>query len=169
MSPVKTILLRQNRNRKENDRIYVKKGGVMTKLKQVLWLISVFILMTVTGCWNRIELNELAVSVVMGIDKKGNQILVSHQIVNPGAIASKGGASSNAAPVTLFQESGSTIQEAVRKMTTKSTRKIYGSQLQILIIGEELAREGLGEVLDHISRDPAFRKDFYVVVARHEG
>lgn len=138
----------------------------MTKLKLVLWLISVFILMTVTGCWNRIELNELAVSVAMGIDKKGNQFLISHQVVNPGAIASKGGASSTDAPITLFQETGSTIQEAVRKLTTKSTRKIYASQLRILIIGEELAREGLGEVLDHISRDHSFRKDFFVVVAR---
>ncbi|MEW9674211.1 Ger(x)C family spore germination protein [Ammoniphilus sp. 3BR4] len=129
-------------------------------------MISVILLMTVTGCWNRVELNELAVSTAMGVDKKGDRISISHQVVNPGAIATKGGASSTAAPVTLFQETGSSVQEVARRITTKSTRKIYAAQLQILIIGEELAKEGLGEVLDHITRDHAYRKDFFVVVAR---
>lgn len=142
------------------------KEGIITERKLISWLISLIILMMVTGCWNRIELNELAVSVAMGMDKKGDQILISHQIVNPGAITTKGGASTSAAPVALFKETGRTVQEADRKMTTKSTRKIYLGQLKILIIGEELAKEGMGEVLDHISRDHNFRNDFSVVVAR---
>lgn len=122
--------------------------------------------MMLTGCWNRRELNELAVTVAMGLDKKGNYILLSQQIVNPGAIASKGGTSPSGAPVTLFQEMGSGVMEAGRKMTTESTRKVYTGQLQMLIISEELARDGLGDILDHISRDHQYRRDFFVVIAR---
>lgn len=102
----------------------------------------------------------------MGLDKKGNKILLSQQIVNPGAITAKGGAASSDAPVTLFQETGNSIQDAGRKMITSSTRKVYTGQLQMLIIGEELAKEGLSDVLDHISRDHQYRKDFFVVIAR---
>lgn len=102
----------------------------------------------------------------MGLDKKGNKILLSQQIVNPGAIAAKGGAASSDAPVALFQETGNSIQDAGRKMITSSTRKVYTGQLQMLIIGEQLAKEGLGNVLDHISRDHQYRKDFFVVIAR---
>ncbi|MBT2700844.1 Ger(x)C family spore germination protein [Bacillus sp. ISL-40] len=127
---------------------------------------SIVILFTLTGCWNRVELNELAVTVAMGLDKKGNQILLSHQIVNPGAIAAKGGAASSDTPVTLFHETGNSLQEAGRRLTTSSTRKVYTGQLQMLIISEELAKEGLSDILDHISRDHQYRRDFFVVIAR---
>nr|WP_281169506.1 Ger(x)C family spore germination protein [Paenibacillus harenae] len=119
-----------------------------------------------TGCWNRRELNELAVSVAIGVDRKGDRMLLTNQILNPGAISGKEGGSSTLAPVTLFQESGGGFQEVHRRMTKVSTRKIYVGQLQMLIFGEEFARKGLGNVLDYISRDHEYRKDFYVVIAR---
>lgn len=120
----------------------------------------------ISGCWNRRELNDLAVSVAIGVDKNGKQIILSNQILNAGAISGKEGGSSFLAPVTLFQEKGDGFQEAARRMTTSSTRKIYVGQMQILIFGEKFARDGVGRVLDHISRDHEYRKDFYVVIAR---
>lgn len=120
----------------------------------------------VTGCWDRRELSELAVSVAIGVDQKGNHILLTNQLLNPGAIAGKEGGASPLAPVTLFQESGGGLQEASRKMTIVSTRKIYVGQIQMVIFGEEFARKGMGKVLDYLSRDHEYRKDFYVVIAR---
>ncbi len=102
----------------------------------------------------------------MGVDKKENKILFSQQVVNPGAITSQGGAASSDAPVTLFQRTGNSIQEAGRAMITSSTRKVYTAQLQMLIIGEELAKEGISDILDHILRDHQYRRDFFVVIAR---
>jgi spore germination protein KC len=128
-----------------------------------------FILCTIliVGCWNRRELNDLAVSVAMGIDKQSEkQILLSDQVLIPEAISGKEGGTSTIAPVVLFQTSGYGIQETARKMTKRSTRKIYVGQLQILIFGEEFAKEGLAKVLDHITRDHEYRRDFYVAVAR---
>ncbi|TFE25983.1 Ger(x)C family spore germination protein [Cohnella luojiensis] len=119
------------------------------------------------GCWNRRELNDLAISVAIGVDKRGNQILLTDQIVDPGAVAGKeGGGATFRAPVSLFQEKGRGIQEAARRMTIESTRKIYVGQLQMLVIGEKLAKEGIGKLLDHISRDHEYRSDFYVIIAR---
>jgi spore germination protein KC len=120
----------------------------------------------VTGCWNRRELNDLAVAVALGVDQKGNKLLLSNQMLNPGAIAGKEGGASPFAPVTLFQTSGGGLQEASRKMTIVSTRKIYVGQIQMIILGEEFARKGVGKVLDYLSRDHEYRKDFYVVIAR---
>ncbi|QYR22792.1 Ger(x)C family spore germination protein [Paenibacillus sp. sptzw28] len=128
-------------------------------------IVSVLCISLLSGCWNRRELNELAVSVAIGVDKAGDQILISNQVLNTGAIAGqKAGAAT--APVTVFQEKGDAFQETARKMTLKSTRKIYVGQMQMLIFGEEFARDGLGKVLDHISRDHEYRKDISVVIAR---
>ncbi|MGO4109026.1 Ger(x)C family spore germination protein [Paenibacillus sp. YAF4_2] len=47
-----------------------------------------------------------------------------------------------------------------------SPRKIYNSHLRILVIQEDLAREGVNDVLDYVSRNHEHRTDFYIVVAR---
>ncbi|KRE53627.1 Ger(x)C family spore germination protein [Paenibacillus sp. Soil522] len=127
--------------------------------------ISVLCMAVVAGCWNRRELNDLAVSVAIGVDQRADKILLSNQILNPEAISGAAGGSSFA-PVTMFQEKGSGFQEAARRMTALSTRKIYVGQMQMLVFGEEFARKGVVNVLDHISRDHEYRKDFYVVIAR---
>ena len=52
-------------------------------------------------------------------------------------------------------------------MTIKSPRRIYAAHLRLFIIGEELAKEeGISQILDLLSRDPEFRTDFYIIVAK---
>lgn len=118
-----------------------------------------------TGCWNMRELNEIAIVVGMGIDKVGDQIQLSLQIVNPTQIApQKGGGDKS--PVVLYMERGKTIFEALRKLTKKMPRKANLSQLQMLIIGEDLAKEGIGPVIDLVSRDHEFGSNFYITIAK---
>ncbi|GMK40388.1 hypothetical protein PCCS19_34440 [Paenibacillus sp. CCS19] len=135
---------------------------------RALYLIMFTILCAalVSGCWNRRELNELAVSVAVGVDKKNDGIRLSDQVLNVEAISGQKGSSGAYAPVNLFQETGQSFQEAARKMTRKSSRKIYVGQLQMLVFGEDFARGGVAKVLDHISRDHEYRSDFLVIVAR---
>ncbi|RNB85965.1 Ger(x)C family spore germination protein [Brevibacillus fluminis] len=135
--------------------------------KKGLFLGLLCLLLFVSGCWNRRELNELAIAVALAIDKDGKDYKVSVQVVNPGAVAAKGGNNSYL-PVTFYQQSGGTIFEALRKMTSVSPRKIYLSHLRMLIISEELARNGIGKVLDLVLRDQEVRSDFYVVIAKEE-
>ncbi|GGH36986.1 Ger(x)C family spore germination protein [Paenibacillus segetis] len=134
------------------------------KRKGLLLCIFMILAVFLSGCWNRKELNDLAIAVGLGIDKSGDKYRVSAQIVEPSEVAGKkGGASS---PVTLYEASGYSVLEALREMTTISPRKIYTSHLRILVLGESLAREGIGEALDFLSRDPETRNDFYIVVAK---
>ncbi|MBT2618876.1 MULTISPECIES: Ger(x)C family spore germination protein [unclassified Bacillus (in: firmicutes)] len=130
----------------------------------ILIMLITFLLFT-TGCWNRRELNELAITLAMGLDiTRDGQYLVTAQVVNPGEVAAKGGGSHS--PVVIYQATGKTVFEAVRKMTKESPRKIYPSHLRILVIGESLAKKGIGKPLDVLSRDWELRSDFYVVVAK---
>jgi spore germination protein KC len=124
-------------------------------------LVQVF----VTGCWSRRELNDLAIAVGIGIDKIGDQYQISAQVVLPSQIAgSKGG--SPQSPVNLYKATGHTVYEALRKITTLSPRKIYISHLRILVLGEALAKEGISDVLDFMSRDTDTRNDYFIVVAK---
>ncbi|XEC95549.1 Ger(x)C family spore germination protein [Paenibacillus tarimensis] len=136
-------------------------------MKRKLFMLGMLILvMTVnTGCWNRRELNELAIEVAAGIDKSGDNYRITTQVVNPGEVAAGEGGTGRT-PVTVYQATSGTLFEARRKMTTISPRKIYLSHLRMVVIGEELAREGISEILDFLLRDHEQRPDFFVVVAK---
>lgn len=123
-----------------------------------------FFSIILSGCWDRRELNQLAIAVAIGFDKVDDEYLVSAQIIVPSEMSTNGGTGSS--QVTLFTAQGETIYEAFRKMTKELPRKIYPGHLQILVIGEELAEEGISESLDVLSRDYEIRPDFYVVVAK---
>ncbi len=131
-----------------------------------LFLIVLILLSLLTGCWNRRELNELALVVAMSIDKAGDQYLISTQVVDPGEVSTSAKGGGSRAPVTTYSEKGKHLFEAVRRMTTVSPRKLYWSHLQMLVISEKVAREGMNNTLDFFTRDNEFRKDFYIVVSK---
>jgi len=133
--------------------------------KIMLLLPICLIACVLTGCWSRRELSDLAISVGMGFDKKGDEIQVTIQVVNPSEVASKKGATGNL-PVTIYQATSATIFEALRKIATESSRRVYASHLRMLVISEEIAKEGITPILDGISRNHEMRSDFYIVVAR---
>ncbi|UFJ39835.1 Ger(x)C family spore germination protein [Brevibacillus humidisoli] len=135
------------------------------KQKVALICLSLVLLLLAAGCWNRRELNDIALEVGFAIDKKGSQYRVSSQVVDPGEVAAKQ-ATASRTPVTMYHATGKNLFEARRKMTTVSPRKIYASHLRMLVIGEAVAREGIGNVLDFITRDHEYRTDFYIVVAK---
>lgn len=132
--------------------------GLLLVLLAVLFLI-------LTGCWDRRELSDLGITMAMGIDKAGNKYQVTVQVVQPGEVATKKGGGQGL-PVTTYKAKGVTVYEAIRKITTDSPRKIYAAHLRMVIFGEKLAREGIGNTIDLLSRDYELRTDFYIVVAK---
>lgn len=126
------------------------------------------LLIPLAGCWGRLELNDMAITMGLGIDLADDgKYIVSIQVVDAGeASATKG--SLGRSPVVLYSSKGKTIAEAMQRMTTSSPRTIYNSHLRVLVIGEKLARKGIGDVLDFVSRDRQFRTDFPVVIAKND-
>jgi spore germination protein KC len=126
-----------------------------------VWLLLLTLL---TGCWNRRELNELGIQMGTAIDKIGDQYQVAVQVVVPGEVSAR--LNSGRSPVTLYKASATTIFEAFRKLTETSPRKIYSAHIRVLVIGESLAKEGIGNTMDLLSRNPEARTDYYVIVSK---
>jgi len=123
-----------------------------------------FLTLFLSGCWDRRELNELGIAMAIGIDKIENEYVISAQVVVPSEVSMKG--STGRSAVTLYTAPGETVYEAIRKMTKNAPRKMYPGHLQILVINEDLAKEGIAESLELLSRDWELRSDFYVVVTK---
>ncbi|WP_342478293.1 Ger(x)C family spore germination protein [Paenibacillus sp. FSL H7-0350] len=124
--------------------------------------------MLLSGCWERKELNELAFVLGLGLDKAEDGYKVSMQVVIPSSIISQsaGGSGGSGVPVVLYTFKVKTIYESLRKFNLVSSRSPYMGHIRVLVVGEELAREGLAETLDVLKRSREPRMDFYVMVAR---
>ncbi|MGE7771083.1 Ger(x)C family spore germination protein [Viridibacillus arvi] len=134
---------------------------VRKKITFILFLLSITLLLT--GCWSKRELNELAIGVALGIDRVDDQYEVTVQIVDPSELSIK--QSSSRTSVVTYTTKGKTIFEAIRKMTLISSRAIYLSHLQIMVIGEGVAKDGIKPTLELLARDHEVRNNFYIVVS----
>lgn len=133
-----------------------KKGIAVLIILQIIFL---------SGCWDSREINKLALSICVGIDKSEEGYIITHQILNPSNIASEKAV--NYAPVILYYDTGEDIFEIFRKLTTQSPRKIYVSHIRMVIFGQKVAEEGIEEIIDFFARDHEFRTDFYFAVAKN--
>ncbi|QOS76825.1 Ger(x)C family spore germination protein [Paenibacillus sp. JNUCC31] len=138
----------------------------MNKCLQLILSVAV-LLPLLTGCWDRQELNELGIMLGLGVDKDGEMIKVTAQVVVPNEVSSKSGGGKGT-PVTQYQASAPTLFEAMQKLTQSSPRRIFMAHIRVMVIGEEYARKaGIYDVTEALMREPTVRPDYYVMVARN--
>lgn len=135
---------------------------VIRKLLVVLLMIQVLFL---AGCWSSREINTLGINIAMGIDKSEIGYLLTMQIINPRAMAASKSLTMES-PVTLYSEEGKDLEEIMKRLSTKTGRTVYNSHLRIVVINEDIAKEGIKDILDYFARYYQFRLDFNFVVAR---
>ena len=135
----------------------------MKALKALLPML--FCSFLLTSCWSSKELNSLGIVVCMGIDKEADGYLVTEQVINIRAIASKRVV--NESPIEIYTQKDKDITQAIRKMTTQTRKRLYHAHLLILAIGEETAKEGINEYIDFISRGYEFNTEFDFVIVKN--
>ncbi|MCH1624232.1 Ger(x)C family spore germination protein [Fredinandcohnia sp. SECRCQ15] len=112
------------------------------------------IIILLTGCWNRVEVNDIAIVTAIGIDlTEDDKLLLSIQVAIPvklGPTSGSQGGSSNS--TFVVSETGDTISEAYRNIQGKISRNIFFSQSRVLLIGEDMAKKGISNIIDFHSR-----------------
>ncbi|SHI61639.1 spore germination protein KC [Clostridium amylolyticum] len=123
------------------------------------YIICIFLLLSLSlyGCWNNVDITKLGVSTAVGIDKAPEKkIRLSVQLVNPAAVrtsSSKQGKSSDMDPVSIFTYEDNSIFDCLRNMVGKLDKKIFYSTSRVIIISEDKARDGIGDIIDFLLRD----------------
>jgi spore germination protein KC len=56
--------------------------------------------------------------------------------------------------VWTLESTGYTVFDAFRNATMQSDRKLFLSQNNVVVIGEEMARTGVAPLIDFLDRDP---------------
>jgi len=122
-----------------------------------LLILTLLSLITLPGCWSAHELNDEYILLGEAIDKVGDHIEVTFQLITPeqetGGKSPAGQSSSKSeSPFFLVTGEGKTVAEAIKSYHAKLPRFVYGGHLEVLFISEEVAKEGLMPYLDHYAR-----------------
>lgn len=141
------------------------------RIRKLMVFLSVFLIMiTATGCWSYRDVTEISFAAAAGLDKTDdNKIELTVQLVKPSAI--KGGRKEGCGggkekAVWVISDRGDTAYEAVRNLLTTANRRILYSHVQLMVIGEKLAREGVTDVLDLFERTHETNRKADVVIAK---
>jgi spore germination protein KC len=141
-----------------------RRGGVA--------LLAVVVLLLATGCWSRVEVNDLAIITMLAVDRSSEkEIQIWLQIAvpaNAGAApgAPGGGRSQSGLPFITVSGKGQTMQEAARRIQMQMPRRLFWAHTRVVIIGERLARSGLLPALDFLTRHRELRLTNFILVSR---
>ncbi|SJZ91073.1 Ger(x)C family spore germination protein [Selenihalanaerobacter shriftii] len=137
------------------------------KLKQVSLILIIFLtILASTGCWNNRDLTEMAIATAIGFDKtKDGKLKVTLQIVKPGIIKAKAQGNQERA-VWIHSAIGKTAFEAIRNSLKTIDRKVVFSHNQIVVISEEVAKEGIIGILELFERNQNINELSEILVAK---
>ncbi|MFD0587894.1 Ger(x)C family spore germination protein [Paenibacillus sp. GCM10027627] len=125
------------------------------------------LLLLQTGCWNRVELNDIAIISATGVDWRDGKWVLSYQIVIPRAISSQT-VGNGAAAVNVFSTEGDNFRSAINKASEETSRRLYFSHNQIVIIGQDAARKGMSSLLEAYLRNHDSRETVGVFLSRDD-
>ena len=162
---------------------------IKNKSAQLIVLtVITFMLIMGTGCWDRLEIDDRALVLGVGIDKPEHQkkesgsetkeipkgglpkysmslcIPVFTNSSDSGGGEEEGGGGQQP-DRWILTSTGNTIQEIVRIYANRSSRMIVVGHMKVLVIGEQVAREGIADILDYFTRDVDAHGRIMVVIA----
>ncbi|MCY9662187.1 Ger(x)C family spore germination protein [Paenibacillus chondroitinus] len=158
-------------------------------IKQIL----VVVLMTplLTGCWDRLEIEDRAVVLAIGIDeaKPGDEketsnathllnqessnkglIRVTVQIAVPGRIplgtGGDTGGPADQKPVWVLTSVGNTIEDGLMNLQQQLADRLFYGHLRVIVLSETVAKKGIQNENDFFRRQPQVRRTVWMVVSK---
>lgn len=135
-----------------------------------------------TGCWSRVEIEQRAFVLAVGIDWLPDKQMwqTTLQVGKPGILGAKpggaggggggagagggGGGPGNA--IYIDTNMGRTLADANCQIMTHMSRQLFCGHLRVIVVGEEAAKKGLGQTLDLYARRYDIHETLDIFVAR---
>lgn len=136
-------------------------------MKKLILIITILIIsVTLTGCGGYEELNNLSIVTAVAFDKTDDEYELSFLIANsPKAQTS---AKEGEAKTTVYTGKGKTIAEASKDIEQIVPKQVYLGHINVVVISEDIAKDGFLKIADWLLRNPQTRKKFYLLQAKDE-
>lgn len=138
------------------------------------------VMLPLTGCWDRIELEQrgfvIGVAIDVGVIPENKQskaqqsFKVTFQEVIPAGLKQEGNSGSSLAGDSYFNVTieGRTMLSIIAKMSSVTSRTPFLEHLKLIVISEKVAQSeyGFADVLDYFLRNNDARRNVAVMVAK---
>lgn len=126
-----------------------------------------------SGCWDRTEVNDLAILTAGGLDLTEDRKLelsVKQYLVSPSSSEQSGSFSSDAgggsSKSVVRSSLGVSMADAESHLQQLLSRKVFWGQDEVFVFGQRLAKEGLAEPMEFLTRHPVPRERANVFVSQ---
>ncbi|MFC4598530.1 Ger(x)C family spore germination protein [Cohnella hongkongensis] len=147
-----------------------------------------------TGCWDRLEIEERAVvlgiavdAAAPGADKREselshtaegfpvpnvNMVHVTLQIALPGKIplgpGEGGGSGGESSEQTVWAvgADGHTVDDAIMNLQQQISGRIFFGHLRVIVVSENIARLGMQNINDYFHRNPEVRRMAWMMICK---
>lgn len=156
-----------------------------------LALIFLFVSPLLTGCWDRLEIEERAVVLAIAVDEakpseakeekivthlagkvpqsQKRMIRLTAQIAIPGRIPlgpAMGGGSGGEKPVWVSNVVGHTLDDAIDNLQQQLAGQLFFGHLRVIVVNEEVAKTGLQNLNDALRRNPEVRRAAWMIISK---
>lgn len=157
-----------------------------------LSIISLLILPLLTGCWDRLEIEDRAVVLGVSIDtvkSDGDEDdAVTHlqgaipspeqgyyhvavQIALPGRIPlgpgeGGGGTTNSSQTIWVLDTFGHTLDDAFMRLQQQTSSRLFFGHLRVIIVSEAVAKKGMDNINDFFRRNSEVRRMAWLMIAK---
>ncbi|WP_138418194.1 Ger(x)C family spore germination protein [Aquibacillus sediminis] len=142
---------------------------MIRKLYKLVILMAIMFILT--SCVGKREIDDLAMVMGVGLDlvenKNGEEeVKVTAQIARPADARGQTGAPSGQTgePIWSISATDKSIFGAIRKLENLSSRRIFWAHSYVIVINEDLAKNGIKDIIDFFIRNPELRMRTWVTV-----
>jgi spore germination protein KC len=134
------------------------------KRTRAISLLLFIVMLPLNGCWDHTEMNDLAMVMAVGYDLTSDgRIQATLQMAVP---KEDGGKDKGGGNFTVQSMSGRTMHDAFLQIQEQTSRRLYEGHRRVVLIGEDLARHGIEQLFDQLSRDPNSRFHSYILICK---
>lgn len=132
----------------------------------LIWLIAI-LAAVISGCNGSRETDEVAYVLALGVDAAEEGMLeVTYQLAVPRTVGSEGGPKSIEEASEIITIKAPSLAEARVLANSTVARSLNISHVKAIIIGEKLARRGIGDMLAAMNRYREYRGSMFFMVVR---
>ena len=127
-------------------------------MKKIILLIVIIFL---GGCYDYVEINDLAFISSVGIDYQNDEYLLTVEILSD----TKQGENEAKKKSSTISGNGATLAKAFDNIALKIDKNAYYHHLKAIILSKEVAQNHLEEIVDYLVRNPKIRNEFFLTIA----
>lgn len=151
----------------------VSEWPMKRSLKIILFLLlTSMIPLGLCSCWDKVELDDLAIVLGVGIDKaeSPDDINLTIQIEKSSGTdtssSSYGSSDGENSKFINLTESGTNVSTTMDEFAHMISREIYLAHNQLIVFGNDLAKEGIRDQMDYFLRNYQGRLNVNICVAK---